>query len=200
MILARRKTASYKGGPAARKVTEVLVEVEASTTPGKEEEDFKPQKANAKRGSTSGQMWEVDVRKVWISTQHQDTGKQVTSDPFERGATRNTAGLWWIALETTNELEKYLERLDRGVFRKRRKRATQQRDEVNMLKLHSQLGRTWENLLLLEDAMRAPSSAPSLVANLFVRTARQLLFSWSLTEGALEALTSYDKLKLGDTG
>ena len=56
MILARWKTAAYKGGSAARKLTEVLVEVEASTTPGKEE-DFKPQKANAKRGSTSGQMW-----------------------------------------------------------------------------------------------------------------------------------------------
>ena len=56
MILARCKTAAYKGGSAARKLTEVMVEMEASTTPGKEE-DFKPQKANAKRGSTSGQMW-----------------------------------------------------------------------------------------------------------------------------------------------
>ena len=53
MILARWKTAAYKSGSAARKLTEVLVEVEASTTQGKEE-DFKPQKANAKRGSTSG--------------------------------------------------------------------------------------------------------------------------------------------------
>ena len=61
MILARSKMAAYKGGSAARKLTEVLVEVEASTTPRKEA-DFKPQKANAKRGSTSGQMWEVDVR------------------------------------------------------------------------------------------------------------------------------------------
>ena len=48
--------------------------------------------------------------------------------------------------------------------------------------------------------MRAPSSAPSLVANPFVRTAGQLLFSWSLVEIALEALTLYDKLKLGDIG
>ena len=82
MFLVRWKTAAYKGGSAARKLTEVMVEVEASTTPGKEE-DFKPQKANAKRGSTSGQMWERDVREEWISTQHQDTGKQVTSNPLK---------------------------------------------------------------------------------------------------------------------
>ena len=36
-------------------LVEVFVEVEASTNPGKKEE-IKPQKANAKRGSTSGQM------------------------------------------------------------------------------------------------------------------------------------------------
>ena len=60
MVLARWKTAAYKGGSALRSVAEVLVGVEASTTPGKEEE-FKPQKANAKRGSISGQMWKVDV-------------------------------------------------------------------------------------------------------------------------------------------
>ena len=52
MILARWKTAAYKGGSAARKLTMVTVEVETSTAPGKEE-DFEPQKANAKRGSTS---------------------------------------------------------------------------------------------------------------------------------------------------
>ena len=95
MVLARWKTATYKRGSASRKLTEVLVEVEASTTPGKEE-DFKPQKANAKRGSTSGQMWEVDVWKEWISPQHQDTGKQVTSAPIERGATRPQIN-WRIA-------------------------------------------------------------------------------------------------------
>ena len=139
MILTRWKTAAYKCGSAARKLTEVMVEVEASTTPGNEE-DLKPQKANAKRGSTSGQMWEVNVRKEWISNQHLDTGKQVTSDPLERGATRNTARPWWIALETTNELENYLKGLDRGVFRKRRNWATQQMAEVNKLELQSQLG------------------------------------------------------------
>ena len=35
MFLVRWKTAAYKGGSAARKLTEVMVEVEASTTPGK---------------------------------------------------------------------------------------------------------------------------------------------------------------------
>ena len=162
MILARWKMAAYKGGSAARKLTEITIEVEASTNPGKEE-DFKLQKANAMRGSTSGQMWEVDVRKEWISTQHQDTGKRVTSDPLERGATRNTARTWWMALETTNELENCLKGLDRGVSRKRRNWAT-------------------------------------LIANPFVRTMGQLLCSWSLAGVALEALSSYDKLKLGDTG
>ena len=144
-----------------------MVEVEASTTPEKEE-DFLTQKANAKRGSTSGQMGEVDVRKEWISTQYQDNGKQVTSDTLERCATRNTSRPWWIALETTNELETCLEGLDCGVSRKPRNWATQQRAEVNQLELQSQLGRTWENLLLeyFEDEMRAPSSAPSLMANL----------------------------------
>ena len=48
MDLARWKTEAYKGGSTARRLAEVLVEVEASRIPGKEE-DFKPQKANAKR-------------------------------------------------------------------------------------------------------------------------------------------------------
>ena len=88
----------------------------------------------------------------------------------------------WIALETTNELENCLTVLDRGASRKRRNWATQQRAEVNRLEVESQLGRTWENLLLeyFEDAMRAPSSAPPLMANPFVRRAGQLSFSWSL--------------------
>ena len=90
MALVRRKMAAYKGGTAARKLTEVMAEAEASTTPGNEE-DFKPQRAKAKRGSISGQMWEKDIRKKWLSTQHQAIGKQVTCDPLERNATRNTA-------------------------------------------------------------------------------------------------------------
>ena len=56
MVLARWKTVAYKGNSEVRRLAEVLVEMEASTTPGMEE-DFKPQKANAKKGSTSGQMW-----------------------------------------------------------------------------------------------------------------------------------------------
>ena len=44
------------------------------------EEEFKPQKANAKKGSISGQMWEVDIGKEWISSRHQVIGKQVASD------------------------------------------------------------------------------------------------------------------------
>ena len=191
MILARWKTAAYKGGLAARKLTEVMVEVEASTTRGKEE-DFKPQNANAKRGFIIGQMWKVNVQKEWISTQHQDAGNQVTSDPLERGATRNTNRPWWISLETTNELENCLK-----VSRKRQKWATQQRAEINKLEFQSQLGRTWENLRqeYFEDAMRAPSSATS-----FGMTAGQLLFSRSLAGVALEALTSYEKPRLGDAG
>ena len=54
------------------------------------EEDFRPQKANTKRGWTSGQMWKVDFGKEWISSEHQVTGKQVTSDPLEKSKTRNT--------------------------------------------------------------------------------------------------------------
>ena len=81
----------------------MLREMEASTTPGTEG-DFKPRKTNVKRGSTSGQTWEVDIRKEWLSTQHQTIGKQVMGNPLERNATRNTAGPWCIALETTKEL------------------------------------------------------------------------------------------------
>ena len=93
----------------------------------------------------------------------------MTSDPLERGATRNTARPWWIALETMTELDKCLKGLDRGVSRKRRNWATQQRDEVNKLELQSQMGRTWENLLqeYFEDVMRASSSASLLMANPF---------------------------------
>ena len=59
MILARGKTAAYKSGSVPRGLTEVLREMEASTTPGTED-DFKPQKTNVMRGSTSGQTHEVD--------------------------------------------------------------------------------------------------------------------------------------------
>ena len=52
IVLARWKTMAYKGNSWVRRLAEVLVEMEASTTPGMEK-DFKPQKANAKKGSTS---------------------------------------------------------------------------------------------------------------------------------------------------
>ena len=128
--------------------------------------------------------------------------KQVASDPLERGLTRITACPWWIALDTAKELDSCLKKLDRGVSRKRRNWATQQRAEVNKQELKNQLERTWEKLLLeyFEDEMRAPSPAKHLLANPFVRTSGQLMFTWSLAGVALEALTSYDKLKLGDKG
>ena len=121
-----------------------------------------------KRGSNSGQTWEVDVGKDWVSNHHQCVGGKITNDPLEKGLTRNTAHYWWIALDTMKELEPCLKKLDRGVSRKRRSSATQQKAEVNKLELRSQLGRTWEKLLLeyFENEMRAHSSAQPLMANL----------------------------------
>ena len=141
----------------------------------------------------------MDTRKEWLSSQHQAIGKQVTCDPLEKNATRNTARPWWMALETTKELENRLKEPDRGVSRKRRRWATQQNAEVNKLELGNQLGRSWEHLLLeyFEDAMRPPSSALPLITNPFVHATGQLIFTWSFAGVALEALTSHDKLKLG---
>ena len=163
------------------------------------EDDFRPQKASMKRGSTSGQTWEVDVDKEWISSEHQDIWKQVASDPLEKNATRNTDRPCWAALETMKELEECLKKLDRGVPCKRRNWATQQEAEIYKLELGSQLKRTWRNLLrdYFEEAMRKPSSALPLMANPFVRTAGQLIFAWSLVGIELEMLTSPDKLKIG---
>ena len=196
MILAQWKTTTYKSSLARRKLAEVLRKMEASTTPGTVE-DVEPQKTNAKRGSISGQTWEVDIRKEGLSMQHQAIGKQVTCNPLGGNVTRNTAQPWWIALE--KELQSCLKKLDRRVSRKRRHWVTQQKAEVNKLELGNQLGRSWENLLLeyFEDAMRAPSSALPLMANPFVRIAGQLMFTLSFARVALEALTSHDKLKLG---
>ena len=162
------------------------------------EEDFRRQRTNMKRVSTSGQSWEVDVGKEWVSNEHQATGKQVTSDPLEKNKTRNTFRPWWVALETLKELEDGLKKLDSGVSRKRRKWATQQKAEINKLELGSQLKRVWQNLLKdhFEEAVRTSSSASPLMANPFVKTAGQLLFLWSLVGIELETLTSHDKLKL----
>ena len=199
MISARWKTAAYKGSSAPRKLTEVMKGMEISTS-STTEEDYRPQKANTKRGSTSGQTWEDDVSKEWLSTEHQATGKRVSSNPLERNSTRNTARPWWKALETMKELEDCLKKLDCGVSRKRRNWATQQKAEVNKLELGSQLKRTWQNLLrdYFEEAMRTPSSTLPLMANPFVRTAGQLTFAWSLVGIELEVLTTHDKLKLGN--
>ena len=157
MVLARWKTAAYKSSSETRKLAEVEKEMEVSTSLATEE-DFRPQKTNTKRSSTSGQTWEVDVGKEWISSEHQATGKQVTSDPLEKSKTRNTARPWWLALETMKELEGCLKKLDHGVSRKRRNWATQQKAEINKLELGSQLKRTWQNLLRdhFEEAMRTP--------------------------------------------
>ena len=114
MILARWKTAAYKSSSEPKRLAEVVKEIEVSTSLATEE-DFRPQKASSKKGSTNGQTWEVDV------------GKEVASDPLEKNATRNTARPWWVALETMKELEDCLKKLDRGVSRKRRNWATQQK-------------------------------------------------------------------------
>ena len=133
MILARWKTAAYKGSSEPRRLAEIVKEIEVSTSLITEE-DFKPQKTGSKKGSKNGQTWEVDVGREWISSEHQAIGKQVSNDPLEKNATRNTARPWWVALETMKELEDCLKKLDQGVSRKRRNWATQQKAEVNKLK------------------------------------------------------------------
>ena len=112
IVLARCKTAAYKNSSELRKPLEVEKEIEVSAS-STSEEDFKPQKINVKRGSTNGQVGEVEIGKEWISKAHQDMGKQVTSDPLERNKTRNTSRTWWVALETLKEMEDCLKKLDR---------------------------------------------------------------------------------------
>ena len=193
MILARWKTAAYKSSSEPRKLAEVVKEIEVTTSLATGE-DFRPQKASSKKGSTNGQTWEVDVGKEWILSEHQAIGKQVASDPLEKNVTWNAARPWWVALETMKELEDCLKKLDRGVSRKRRNWATQQKADINKLELGSQLTRTWQNLLRyhFEEPMRTTSSALPLMANPFVRTAGQQTFAWSLVGIELEV-----KLKLG---
>ena len=130
MVLARWKTAAFKSSSEPRKLLEVEREMEVFTN-STTEKDFRPQRTNMKRGSTSGQTWEVDVGKDLVSNEHQATGKQVTSDPLEKNKTRNTSRPWWVALETLKELEDCLKKLDSGVSRKRRNWATQQKAEIN---------------------------------------------------------------------
>ena len=85
-ILARLKTAAYKSSSEPRRLAEIVKDIEVSTSLVTEE-DSKPQKAGSKKGSTSGQTWEVDVGREWISSQHQAIGKQVSNDPLEKNAT-----------------------------------------------------------------------------------------------------------------
>ena len=86
-------------------------------------------------------MWERDVGKDWVSSQHQSVGQQISKDPLEKGS------FLVDSLNTIRELENCLKKLDRGIFRKRRSWATQQKAEGNKLELRSHLGRTWEKLL-----------------------------------------------------
>ena len=54
IILARWKTAAYKGSSAPRKLAEVMKGMKVSTSSATEE-DYRPHIANTKSGSTSGQ-------------------------------------------------------------------------------------------------------------------------------------------------
>ena len=93
MVLARCKTAACKSNAELRRPLEVEKEMEVAIN-SISEENFRPQKTNMKRGSTSGQTWEVDVGKEWVSKRHQATGKQITNDPLERNRARNTSRPW----------------------------------------------------------------------------------------------------------
>ena len=44
------------------------------------EGDLMAQRVKLKRGSTSGQLWEVDVRKEGISSDYQSVRQQITND------------------------------------------------------------------------------------------------------------------------
>ena len=79
-------------------------------------------------------MWERDVGKDWVSSQHQSVGQQISKDPLEKGS------FLVDSLNTIRELENCLKKLDRGIFRKRRSWATQQKAEWNKLELRRSLG------------------------------------------------------------
>ena len=55
MFRARWRTTAYKSNSMTRKLAEVLTEKEAATVSGADE-DFKPQKVKAKRGSQLGNV------------------------------------------------------------------------------------------------------------------------------------------------
>ena len=75
MILARWKTAAYKICSEPRRLAEVVKEIEVSTSLVTEE-DFKPQKAGSKKGSTNRQTWELDLGKERISSEYQAIGNK----------------------------------------------------------------------------------------------------------------------------
>ena len=68
MVSTRWKTAAYRDNSTSRKLAEVMADLESASDPVTEE-DFKPQRKKIKRRSTSGQTWEVDVGKHWVSSQ-----------------------------------------------------------------------------------------------------------------------------------
>ena len=57
----------------------MTVDIKAAPGPVTEG-DFKSQRVKLKRGSTSGQLWEVDVRKERVSSEHQSFRQQITND------------------------------------------------------------------------------------------------------------------------
>ena len=60
----------------------------------------------------------------------------------------NTARSLWLALDTMEKLKNCRKKLHHGVSRRRRNWGKQHKAEVNKLELRSQLGRTWEQLVL----------------------------------------------------
>ena len=60
MILARWKTAVFNSSSEPRRLAEIVKAIEVSTSLVTEE-DFKPQKAGSKKGSTNRKTWKVDV-------------------------------------------------------------------------------------------------------------------------------------------
>ena len=87
-----------------RKLVEVTADMEAAPGPVTQG-DFKAQRVKLKRGSTSGQLYEVDVGQEWFSSRHQGVRQQITNDPREKGLTRKTTRSCWIARDTMKELD-----------------------------------------------------------------------------------------------
>ena len=67
MTLARRNTLRSKGNSTSTKLKDVTPESEkTSKLQIVTEQNLEPQRVKMKRGSTSGQTWEVDVSTEWI--------------------------------------------------------------------------------------------------------------------------------------